>query len=144
MFKGALYAYVIQLGVSYNRDNRSLPVLVPLPAVSAVPEQGGMAGVRAYSPDATRPSNPPGVFQRCLPNGNFRAGLPLGLAQDTLLLKSYKFTGRSSEPPLWSNSGSDGVEFLTTRVHPNSFVAPPSSVVQCLWEVFVWGFGVLF
>ena len=23
-------------------------------------------------------------------------------------------------------------------------VAPPSSVVNCLWEVFVWGFGVLF
>jgi len=23
-------------------------------------------------------------------------------------------------------------------------VAPPSSVVKCLWEVFVWGFGVLF
>jgi len=21
-------------------------------------------------------------------------------------------------------------------------VAPPSSVVKCLWEVFVWGFGV--
>jgi len=26
-----------------------------------------------------RPSNPPGTFQRCLPNGNFRVGLPLGL-----------------------------------------------------------------
>ena len=25
------------------------------------------------------PSNPPGVFQRRLPDGNFRAGLPLGL-----------------------------------------------------------------
>jgi len=24
------------------------------------------------------PSNPPRVFQRCLPNGNFRSGLPLG------------------------------------------------------------------
>ena len=23
-------------------------------------------------------------------------------------------------------------------------VAPPSSNVKCLWEVFVWGFGVLF
>jgi len=23
-------------------------------------------------------------------------------------------------------------------------VAPPSSVVKCLWEVFLWGFGVLF
>jgi len=23
-------------------------------------------------------------------------------------------------------------------------VAPPSSVVKCLWEVFVWGFGVFF
>ena len=23
-------------------------------------------------------------------------------------------------------------------------VAPPSSVVKCLWEVFIWGFGVLF
>jgi len=23
-------------------------------------------------------------------------------------------------------------------------VAPPSSDVKCLWEVFVWGFGVLF
>ena len=23
-------------------------------------------------------------------------------------------------------------------------VAPPSSVVKCLWGVFVWGFGVLF
>jgi len=23
-------------------------------------------------------------------------------------------------------------------------VAPPSSVVKCLWEVFVWGFGALF
>ena len=23
-------------------------------------------------------------------------------------------------------------------------VSPPSSVVQCLWEVFVWGFRVLF
>jgi len=23
-------------------------------------------------------------------------------------------------------------------------VAPPSSVVKCVWEVFVWGFGVLF
>jgi len=23
-------------------------------------------------------------------------------------------------------------------------VAPPSSVVKCLWEVFVWGFGRLF
>ena len=23
-------------------------------------------------------------------------------------------------------------------------IAPPSSVVKCLWEVFVWGFGVLF
>ena len=23
-------------------------------------------------------------------------------------------------------------------------VAPPSSVVKCLWEVFVWVFGVLF
>jgi len=23
-------------------------------------------------------------------------------------------------------------------------VAPPSSVVKCLWEVLVWGFGVLF
>jgi len=23
-------------------------------------------------------------------------------------------------------------------------VAPPSSVDKCLWEVFVWGFGVLF
>jgi len=23
-------------------------------------------------------------------------------------------------------------------------VAPPSSVVKCLWEVFVWGVGVLF
>ena len=23
-------------------------------------------------------------------------------------------------------------------------VAPPSSLVTCLWEVFVWGFGVLF
>jgi len=22
--------------------------------------------------------------------------------------------------------------------------APPSSVIKCLWEVFVWGFGVLF
>jgi len=27
---------------------------------------------------------------------------------------------------------------------PFSFVAPPSSVVKCLWEAFVWGFGVLF
>jgi len=23
-------------------------------------------------------------------------------------------------------------------------VAPPSSVVKCMWVVFVWGFGVLF
>ena len=23
-------------------------------------------------------------------------------------------------------------------------VAPPSSVVKCVWEVFAWGFGVLF
>jgi len=23
-------------------------------------------------------------------------------------------------------------------------VAPPSSVVKCLWGVFIWGFGVLF
>ena len=31
-------------------------------------------------------------------------------------------------------------------VHPTgrTVVAPPSSVVKCLWEVFVWGFGVLF
>ena len=25
-----------------------------------------------------------------------------------------------------------------------SVVAPPSSVVKCLWKVFVWGFRVLF
>jgi len=23
-------------------------------------------------------------------------------------------------------------------------VSPPSSVVKCLWEVFIWGFGVVF
>jgi len=30
------------------------------------------------------------------------------------------------------------------RVHSRTVVAPPSSVVRCVWEVFVWGFGVLF
>jgi len=27
---------------------------------------------------------------------------------------------------------------------PFTVVAPPSSVVKCLWEVVVWGFGALF
>ena len=30
------------------------------------------------------------------------------------------------------------------REEPLGVDAPPSSVVKCLWEVFVWGFGVLF
>jgi len=52
-----------------------------------------------------QPSNPPGVFQRCFRNGNFRAGLPLGMGEDTVLLKSSELTrvksvpGDHSKPP---------------------------------------------
>ena len=42
--------------------------------------------------------------------------------------------------------------FLGTSARPHTracevtrtVVAPPSSAIQCLWGVFVWGFGVLF
>jgi len=35
-----------------------------------------------------------------------------------------------------------GSEFRFT-LGLRTVVAPPSSVVKCLWEVFIWGFGVL-
>ena len=38
----------------------------------------------------------------------------------------------------------DHLSQLTFWKVARTVVAPPSSVVKCLWEVFVWGFGVLF
>jgi len=43
-------------------------------------------------------------------------------------------TCRASSPPV----------FTTPPPVARTVVAPPSSVVKCLWEVFVWGFGLLF
>jgi len=36
------------------------------------------------------------------------------------------------------------LNMLPFTTGPRTVVAPPSSVVKCFWEVFVWGFGVLF
>jgi len=33
---------------------------------------------------------------------------------------------------------------LITQDVSRTVVAPPSSVVKCLWGVFAWGFGALF
>ena len=39
---------------------------------------------------------------------------------------------------------SDVIHSVPQRYRSRTVVAPPSSVVKSLWEVFVWGFGVLF
>ena len=45
--------------------------------------------------------------------------------------------------PLLHTASSQVVTIRAWEV-ARTVVAPPSSVVKCLWEVFVWGFGVLF
>ena len=47
------------------------PYIKPIPAAATRPNSGAQT--------LSTPSNPRGVFQRCLPNGKFRAGLPRSL-----------------------------------------------------------------
>jgi len=50
------------------------------------------------------------------------------------------FTGRALSV-LWRAAIHTLVLFTQVA---RTVVAPPSSVVKCLWEVLVWGFGVVF
>jgi len=49
--------------------------------------------------------------------------------------------GRPHTPSLYTSCSNDFFFYLFT---PSLFTPSLSSVVNCLWEVFVWGFGVLF